>query len=271
MKKVNKALMRKLAYEERLGLYCLAQNKEINNEEIFGSLQMVEDLTKLNLTSNGFDAQSMSVVGIDTCCNYFKTLCEQYRDLIVNGEDGKYIAHQRRMDIVIGSTPQQVKPRIVDIGLYDAAKIIDDAISDNYIELIEGSMKGNDDKRVYQYAMFNTFAGMYYQIRDLIEGKSYYDGQFMTENRELPEEYERQSQGLISSFMERAKVTSSEVAKNQLLNALNEGISSLKNIPLENSLDNVNQKNNAQKIEELRQAYFAEHGYPGQSESPKHM
>ena len=271
MKKVNESLMRKLAYEERLSLYRLAQKNEIGNEEIFGSLQMVEDLTKLNLTSTGFNVESMSVVGIDTCCNYFKTLCEQYRDLIVNGEDGEYIAHQRRMNIVVGSTPQQVKPRIIDIGLYDAAKIIDNAIADNYIELIEGSMKGNDDKMVYQYAMFNTFAGMYYSIRDFVEGKSYYDGQFMTENRELPEEYERQSQGLISSFMERAKVTSPEVAKSQLLNALNEGISSLKNIPLDNSLDNANQKNIAQKIEELRQTYFAEHGYPGQSKSAKHM
>lgn len=40
--------------------------------------------------------------------------------------------------------------------------------------------------------MFSTFADMYYAIRDLIEGKSYFDGLFMTEYRELPDEYENQ-------------------------------------------------------------------------------
>ena len=189
----------------------------------------------------------MSVVGIDTCCNYFKALCEQYRDLFVNSEDGKYIAHQRRMDIAVGSIPQQVNPRIIDIGLYDAAEIINKTIIDNYNELIEGSMKGNSDKMVYKYAMLNTFAEMYYSIRDFVEGKSYYDGKFMTENRELSEEYERQSQDLIISFMKRANISSLEVAKSQLLKTLNEGINTLTSIPLDNSLYNTNQINNYSK------------------------
>lgn len=262
MKNINETLMRKLAYEIRLGIYSLAKNKDIGIEEILGSLQMVEDLTKINLTSNGFDARSMVVVGIDTCCNYFKSLCQQYHDLIVNGEDGEFIAHQKRMNIVVGSIPQQVKPRIIDIGLYDSAKIADDSIIENFIELINGSMKGNSDKQVYQYAMFNIFAGMYYSIRDFIEGKSYYDGQFMNEYRELPNEYESQSQKLISSFIERAKIDSSEIAKTQLLNTLNEGISALTNIPFEKSDELTNEKDIAKKIEKLKETYYAEHGYP---------
>ena len=247
MKRINELLIRKLAYEIRAALYRLAQDNQISSKEIFGSFQMIEKLTKINLTATDFNAKNMSVVGIDTCCNYFKALCEQYRDLSINSEDGKYIAHQRRMDIVVGSIPQQVNPRIIDIGLYDAAEIINKTIIDNYNELIEGSMKGNSDKMVYKYAMLNTFAEMYYSIRDFVEGKSYYDGKFMTENRELSEEYERQSQDLIISFMKRANISSLEVAKSQLLKTLNEGINTLKSIPLDNSLYNTNQINNYSK------------------------
>ena len=231
---------------------------------------MVEDLTEINLKSKGFDAKSISTLGIDNCCNFFKTLCQQYSDLITMGEDGDFIANQKRMDVAIGTQNQGVKSRIIDIGLYDSAKKVDSVISENFIELMNGSMKGNKDTMVYQYAMFNTFAEMYYSIRDLIEGKTYYDGQFMTENRELPSEYEQQSQNLLNAFTNRAKVPSIDVAKSQLLNALNEGIESLKNIPLEKQMEDAYASNIAKKIEELRKAYFEEHGYPENSNAKMH-
>lgn len=270
MKKINETLSKQLAYEERLCLYRLAQKKEFSADEVFGVLQMVEDLTKVNLTSKGFDAKTVSALGIDNCCNFFKVLCQQYSDLITMGEDGEYIAHQKRMDVAIGTQIQRVAPRIIDIGLYDSAKKVDDAISENFIELMNGSMKGNEDTMVYQYAMFNTFAEMYYSIRDLIEGKTYYDGQFMTEHRELPSEYEQQSQSLLNAFMVRSKVASIDVAKSQLLTALNEGIELLKNIPLENQMEDAYARSAAKRIEELKKAYFEEHGYPENSDGKLH-
>lgn len=232
MKKINEYLIKRLSYEMRLAVYRLVEKKEIKENEFFGALQLVEEFTKINLVSNGFDAQSMSVVGIDTCCNYFKALCQQYCDLKSNDNYGEYIAHQKRFDVVIGSKIQSIKPRIIDIGLYDSAKVMDEIVSNNFAELINGSMKGNNSEQVYQYAMYNTFADMYYSIRDLIEGKSYYDGQFMTTYRELPFEYENESQRLINSFKERAIIQSPETAKNQLINTLNEGIKILAKVPI---------------------------------------
>lgn len=239
MEKINESMVKKLAYEQRLCLYRLADSgsyrlqDDLSLEEIPGALHMVEELTEINLNSKNFDFKSVSVLGIDNCCNFFKVLCQQYSDLIKNslkGEDGDYIASQKRMDMVIGSAAQGVKPRIIDIGLYDAAKIVDDIEEKNCLELFHGSMKGQDLQQVNTYAMYSTFADMYYAIRDLIEGKTYYDGQFMNEYRELPEEYEKQSQGLIDAYMQRSKVSSKDIAKEQLLATLNEGMSELKNI-----------------------------------------
>lgn len=262
MKKVNKILMRKIAYEERLGIYRLAQNEKIENEEIPDLLKKVEELTEVNLSSAGFDAQSIRVVGIDNCCNYFKSLCQQYYDLVVNSKNGEFITNQERMDITIGLPSHQSKPKTIDIGLYDSSKIMDGAITENYIDLVNETMHLNSDMQNYKYALFSTFANIYYSIRDFIEGKTYYDGQFMTEYRELPSEYNNLSQELISSFMEKTKIDSPEVAKTQLLSTLNDGINILTNIPFVKSVELANEKNLEKKIEELKQVYYAEHGYP---------
>lgn len=273
MKKINESMVKKLAYEERLCLYRLAQKNELSSEEIPGVLYMVEKLTEINLNSKNFDFKSMSILGIDNCCNFFKVLCQQYSDLITNSikdTDADVIANQKRMDIVIGSLYQGVKPRIIDIGLYNAAKIVDDIEEKNFLKLFHGSMKGQDTQQVNTYAMFSTFADMYYSIRDLIEGKTYYDGRFMTENRELPVEYEKESQELIDSFMQRAKISSKEVAKNQLLTTLNEGISELKNM-----VNSVNKKGESgEYYEKLEEDYYKEHGYPqktSQEESKRNI
>ena len=60
--------------------------------------------------------------------------------MITNIEDGDYIAGQNRMDIVIGGFPK-VKPRIIDIGLYDSTKVVDDKVEKNCIEFINGPMR----------------------------------------------------------------------------------------------------------------------------------
>lgn len=262
MEKINETMVKKLAYEERLSLYRLAQKNEFSPEELPGVLQMVEELTEINLNSKDFDYKSMSILGIDNCCNFFKVLCQQYSELMINSvmdnEDSDYIANQKRMDIAIGSSFQGVKPRIVDIGLYDAAKIVDHIEAKNCLELFHGSMKMQDLQQVNTYAMFYTFADMYYAIRDMIEGKSYYDGQFMTEYRELSSEYEKESRVLMDNFMQRAKVFSRDTAKNQLLATLNEGIVELKNM-----LNNINKKDDlSRSYEELKEAYYKEYGYP---------
>lgn len=270
MERINEAMVKKLAYEERLCLYRLAQKNELSSEEIPGVLHMVEALTEINLNSKNFDFKSMSVLGIDNCCNFFKILCQQYSDLITNSikdADADTIANQKRMEIVIGSSYQGVKPRIIDIGLYDAAKIVDGIEEKNCVELFNGSMKGQDLQQVNTYAMFSTFADMYYAIRDLIEGKTYYDGQFMTEYRELPVEYEKESQGLIDAFMQRSKVSSKDIAKEQLLTTLNEGVSELRNM-----LSSITKKEESSDYyEKLKEDYYKEHGYPQQpvQEEPK--
>jgi len=260
MEKINESMVKKLAYEQRLCLYRLAD--ELSPEEIPGVLHMVEGLTEINLNSKNFDFKSVSVLGIDNCCNFFKVLCQQYSDLITKGEDAYYI----RMDMLIGSSAQGVKPRIIDIGLYDAAKIVDDIEEKNCLELFHGSMKGQDLQQVNTIAMFNTFSDMYYAIRDLIEGKTYYDGQFMTEYRELPVEYEKESQALIDAFMQKSKVSSKDVAKEQLLKALNGGILELKNM-----LEIINKKEKSDVYEKLKEDYYKEHGYPQKQvqEEPK--
>lgn len=229
MEKINELMVKRLAYEERIALHRLALKNEFSSDEFPGVIQLTEELSEVYLTSKGFDSKSMSVLGIDNCCNFFRSLCEQYSDLVTNIEDGDYIAGQKRMDIVVGGYPK-VKPRIINVGLYDSAKLVDDKVEKNCIEFINGPMKGQDIKQVNTYAMFSTFADMYYAIRDLIEGKSYFDGLFMTEYRELPDEYEKQSQQLIADFMKKSNVSSEIVAKEQLLATLYEGVSELKNI-----------------------------------------
>ncbi len=233
MKRINEDLVRNLAYEERLVLYRIAQNHDIEEGETFGVLHMVEDLTKVNLTAHDFDFEAIAALGIDNCCSYFKALCEQYLEFKTNGEDGEFLAHQKRFNVVMGDEFRQVKTRIVDIGLYSCAKVIDDTIDDNYDELIHGSMSGNDVDIVRRYALVSAFADMYYAIRDYIEGKSYYDGQFMTEYRELGDDYLRYSHGLLDAYMRREKISSKEEAKNALMVLLNEGVIALGKIPFQ--------------------------------------
>ena len=89
------------------------------------------------------------------------------------------------------------KEILEEYNIKDFSKIrvqaeIDGKVEKNCIEFINGPMKGQDLKQVNTYVIFSTFADMYYAIRDLIEGKSYFDGLFMTEYRELPDEYENQ-------------------------------------------------------------------------------
>ena len=118
----------------------------------------------------------------------------------------------------------------MNIGLHDASHVVDRMITSNYKELREGSMQGNPDDVIYTYAFYNTFANAYYHLRDLIEGKPYYDGEFMTEYRRL-EGYEEDSANILAQVaMQRGVPVAT--AKKYLLGLLNSGIESLVQTPV---------------------------------------
>lgn len=231
MKKINEFLVQRLAYEKRLCIYILAQKKEISQDEIESYMYDIEHLTKINLSAKDFTFETISQLGLNNCCTFFKALCEQY-SLLANpdNEFSSDVARQHRCDIEISSKFGK-KGRKMDIGLYDCASLVDKIIDSNYNELKDGCMKGNPDDSIYRYAQISTFASMYYRLRDVIEGKSYYDGLFMTEYRELPIEYEAKSNGIISSYA-RCENISNEEAKTMLLDTLNQGMKLLFQTPI---------------------------------------
>lgn len=231
MKRIVEDLVKKLAYEERQCIYGLARKGEISQNEIENYMYVVESLTRINMTGFNFNFETVNQLGIDNCCAFFKAICEQYSKFAnPNNEFAEYEAHQERCEIEVPGSNAKA-PKKMSIGLYDCASIIDKAIDENYNELKNGCMYGNSDETVYRYAQVNTFADVYYRIRDLIEGKSYFDGKFTSEYRELPTGFVSESDTLISSYAHRKNI-SKEDAKKELLQTLADGFTALSKTPI---------------------------------------
>lgn len=229
MERINKNLVSMLAYEERLGIYRIAQNGDIEPNEVFGALLKTAQLSNVVALSDSFDFTSISALGLENCCNFFKALCDQYVTLKDDSFGGEYSSSQQRFAVDIGSKYSSFKTRTIDIGLYDAAQKIDEVVKRNFALLKNGSMSGNSDETVYRYAQFATFADTYYNLRDCIEGKSYYDSSFMRSYRELPKEYEKASHNLLLEAAVEKDFSVSDT-KQRMLKILDSGIDTLQRL-----------------------------------------
>ena len=231
MKKITEDLVKKLAYEERLCIYTLARKGEISPNEIENYMYAVENLTKINLSGINFDFETVNQLGIDNCCAFFKALCEQYSKLASpDNEFARYEASQVRCEVEVPGSNNAV-PQKMSIGLHDCASMVDKAIDENYNELKVGCMYGNSDESIYRYAQVGTIADVYYRIRDLIEGKNYFDGKFMSEYRELGPVFASQSDTLIANYARRKNI-SKEEAKQELRQTLDDGFAALSKTPI---------------------------------------
>lgn len=232
MEKIEKKLAKMLAYEERLSIYCLIKNKEIQEEDIENYMYMIEFLTKLNLTTEGFDYETISLLGIDNCCNFFEALCRQY-SMHVNPDDefASYVAYDEKFDVRIPGVFCGGISKRASVGLYDAASFIDKTIDTNYEVLKNDVFSNNLDDIVYKYARAWTFSHMYLHIRDFIEGETYFDTDLMQSYRILSLEHKKQSDDLIGDFA-RVEGISIVDAKKKLLDTLNNGVALLVNAPI---------------------------------------
>lgn len=231
MKKITEDLVKKLAYEERLCIYALARKGEISSREIENYMYAVENLTKINMNGINFDFETVNQLGINNCCTFFKAICEQYSKFASpDNEFARYEASQVRCEVEVPGSNTTV-PQKMSIGLHDCASLVDKAIDENYNELKTGCMYGNPDESIYRYAQVGTIADVYYRIRDLIEGKSYYDGKFMTEYRELSPVFASQSDTLIVNYARRKNI-SKEEAKQELRQTLDDGFAALSKTPI---------------------------------------
>ena len=71
---INEEMVKRLAYEERLAIYRLASKKEIPLDQVEMNMYMVEALTKLELEGKDFTFETVSILGIENCCRFFKAL-----------------------------------------------------------------------------------------------------------------------------------------------------------------------------------------------------
>lgn len=231
MKSITESMVKRLAYEERLCLYRLVSGKnknlDFNSKKLDKILFKVADLTEITVNDKNFNFENIWNLGLENCCNYFLALCEQYKMFKDSSEEfSDYNANQRRVYVVIALDSYDKNEVKSDIGLYEAAEKIDEVVQYNFDVLQKESLSNNFASNIMILAIMSTFFDMYYQLRDIIEGKSYYDGRFMNEYRELPLNYENSSDELLSAIAKSKEMSVKDV-KEYLINKLDRGITDL--------------------------------------------
>lgn len=242
MRSVSELLVKNLSYEERKAIYDYSQfSSDIEKREFYGLLRIIEQLTRVNLTSSGCDFNSINILGLENCCNYFKVLCEQFSKFKVL-ENSNCIIRPVEFDIIIENIKANNKKRVLSVNLYDDSKNIEKIVSDNFEKLKSKMNKDLDDWYMYKLAILATFAHAYYELRDLLEGKSYFDAEFLTEYRELPKEYAELSFQLLYRASRLRGETISDTREN-LLEILNKGMDVLERTPIKiNNFKNIESK-----------------------------
>ena len=170
-------MVKRLAYEERLCLYRLVSGKnknlDFNSKKLDKILFKVADLTEITVNDKNFNFENIWNLGLENCCNYFLALCEQYKMFKDSSEEfSDYNANQRRVYVVIALDSYDKNEVKSDIGLYEAAEKIDEVVQYNFDVLQKESLSNNFASNIMILAIMSTFFDMYYQLRDIIEGKS---------------------------------------------------------------------------------------------------
>ena len=230
MNSISENMVRRLAYEERLCLYRLFSDKKnklnFNSDDLKVIMHKVANFTEINVKGKNFNINNIYELGLENCIDFFSALCEQYKILKDSKDEfSDYRAHGKRIGVVINSLGP-AKLINSDIGLYNSAKVIDGIVQDNFRKLRDDNLSNNTDDHLMKLAVMTTFASMYYQLRDVIEGKSYYDGKFLNEYRELPVEYEKSSLELLE-YIAKTKSKSVFDVKKEMLGKLDQGINDL--------------------------------------------
>ena len=208
MKKIQPYLTRVLAQEMETGY--LAEAVNIPNDELAESIEKICQIKDIQYSGERFDLSTVMVLGIDNCCSFFKTVCQEYgnyKGIKTKGKDKLTLN-------IVG------RDHISDISYYNIPKKIDEMVEANFNILKKRDKGNNPDYDLYEKVVINTFASFYYGIRDVLEGKSYYD-QYNT-SRELPDYYIYSQDDL--DIIANQKGVPRDLLKEDLLEQLDSGI-----------------------------------------------
>lgn len=175
MKKIQSYLTRVLALE--MEKVYLREAENIPREDFAESMDKLCQIKDLQYSGERFDFSTVLALGIDNCCNFFKTICLEY---------GYYkgVETKTRDEITLSIADKEY---LVDISDYNIPKKIDEVVEANFAILKKRDKGNSSEEDLYEKVMVNTFASFYYGIRDVLEGESYCD-KYNT-SRDLPDYY----------------------------------------------------------------------------------
>ena len=208
MKKIQSYLTRVLALE--MEKVYLVEAENIPHDEIAESMDKLCQIKDLQYSGESFDLSTVLALGIDNCCNFFKTVCLEYG----NYKSGDL---KKRGTLTLSVANNE---HVTDISDYNVPKKIDETIEANFAILKKRDKGISTDEELYEKVMVNTFAGFYYGIRDVLEGVSY--GDKYNASRELPDYYIYSQDDL--DEMASKKGISRDKLKKELLENLDQGI-----------------------------------------------
>ena len=131
---IEKLLVKNYIRQAKRGILELARCNRIRQKDVVGAIILNNRLNEKFYTAEYFDNDTIEILGIENCCNYFKACCEQL-DTYKQGYE--YLSFGKDVPFSIYFDEYHYDPRKIKIELIDTSKIISDYAEIEGISLIE--------------------------------------------------------------------------------------------------------------------------------------
>lgn len=143
---IEKLLVKNYIRQAKRGILDLARCNRIRQKDVVGAIILNNRLNEKFYTSDSFDYDTIEILGIENCCNYFKACCEQL-DTYKRGYE--YLSYGKDVKLDIYFDEYHYDAKKVKIELADTSKVISDYADMENISLLDTLLPINIHLREY--------------------------------------------------------------------------------------------------------------------------